>query len=187
MVGPSSLCRSERFLTGQHDALRDAGCVRMYIDRASGAKTDRPELTRALERLEPGDVLVAARLDRLGRSLPHLIDVVRELNERGIDFRFLSEALDTTSAGGRLLFHIAGAFAEFERDPIRERTLMGLAAAREQGRVGGRPRAMRRRSSPRREHCWPSGSRRRRRRRRSGSACGPWRGRWRHLVSCAVW
>jgi DNA invertase Pin-like site-specific DNA recombinase len=87
-------------------------------------------------------VLVVARLDRLGRSLPHLIEVVRELNDRGIDFRSLSEALDTTSPGGRLLFHIAAAFAEFERDLIRERTLMGLAAAREQGRVGGRPRAM---------------------------------------------
>lgn len=142
LIGYAPVSTSDQDPSGQHDALRDAGCVRVYTDRASGAKTGRPELARALERLEPGDVLVVARLDRLGRSLPHLIEVVRDLNERGIDFRSLSEALDTTSAGGRLLFHIAASFAEFERDLIRERTLMGLAAAREQGRVGGRPRAM---------------------------------------------
>lgn len=141
LIGYARVSTSGQDPTGQRDALRDAGCVRVYTDRAPGAKTDRLELVCALERLEPGDALVVARLDRLGRSLPHLIEVVRELNDRGIDFRSLSESLDMTSAGGRLLFHIARAFAEFERDSSASAPSWA-SPPREQGRVGGRPRAM---------------------------------------------
>ncbi len=99
----------------------------------------RPELTKVLDQLRPGDTLVVWRLDRLGRSIRHLIDQLADLQERGIGFRSLQEAIDTTSSGGRLVFHVFAALAEFERDLIRERTNAGLQAARARGRVGGRP------------------------------------------------
>ena len=123
----------------QHDALRAAGCARIYTDRVSGAREHRPDLDRLLERVDTGDTLVVWRLDRLGRNLRHLIDVVTGLGERGVQFRSLTESLDTSTAGGRLLFHIMGSIAEFERQLITERSLAGLAAARARGRTGGRP------------------------------------------------
>jgi DNA invertase Pin-like site-specific DNA recombinase len=126
----------------QLDALGRAGCYRTFVDRASGSLDGRPELAKVLDQLRPGDTLVVWRLDRLGRSLRHLIDTVAGLSERGIGLRSLGENIDTTTAGGKLVFHIFGALAEFERDLIRERTQAGLAAARARGRRGGRPRVM---------------------------------------------
>ena len=126
----------------QHDALRAAGCRWVWTDTASGSKTDRPELTEVMAALSEGDTLCVWRLDRLGRSLPHLIETVRGLEERGVGFRSLQEAIDTTTPGGRLVFHIFGSLAEFERDLIRERTQAGLTAARARGRLGGRPTVM---------------------------------------------
>src|SRR4029450_1012201 len=107
--------------------------------RPPAARTDRPTLTQVLDQLRPGDTLVVWKLDRLGRSLRHLVDTITELAERGIGFRSLQEAIDTTTPGGKLVFHVFAALAEFERDLIRERTAAGLAAARVRGRRGGRP------------------------------------------------
>jgi len=123
----------------QHDALTAAGCYRIFTDTASGALQSRPELDKLLDQLRPGDTLVVWRLDRLGRSIRHLIDQLSELQDRGIEFRSLQENIDTSSPGGRLVFHIFASLAEFERDLIRERTNAGLAAARARGRTGGRP------------------------------------------------
>jgi DNA invertase Pin-like site-specific DNA recombinase len=123
----------------QVDALERAGCYRVFTETASGARTDRPTLAQVLDQLRPGDTLVVWKLDRLGRSLRHLVDVVTGLAERGIGFRSLQEAIDTTTPGGKLVFHVFAALAEFERDLIRERTAAGLAAARARGRHGGRP------------------------------------------------
>ena len=111
----------------------------VFTDRVAGSTRDRPGLTSALECARQGDSLVVWRLDRLGRSLRNLIDVVRDLDERGVALVSLTESLDTGTPGGRLVFHVFGALAEFERDLTRERTMAGLAAARERGRVGGRP------------------------------------------------
>jgi DNA invertase Pin-like site-specific DNA recombinase len=123
----------------QQDALTAAGCYRIFTDKASGSLESRPELTKVLDQLRPGDTLVVWRLDRLGRSIRHLIDQLAALEDRGIGFRSLQEAIDTTSSGGRLVFHVFAALAEFERDLIRERTNAGLQAARARGRTGGRP------------------------------------------------
>ncbi|OQM77989.1 DNA-invertase hin [Rhodococcus sp. 66b] len=121
----------------QQDALNAAGCFRIWTDKASGAKTDRPELAAVMDALRPGDTLVVWRLDRLGRSLPHLIETVTQLEARGVAFKSLTEEINTTTPGGKLIFHIFGALAEFERNLIRERTMAGLSAARDRGRVGG--------------------------------------------------
>jgi len=123
----------------QLDALRAAGCDRIFVDKASGKLESRPALDDLLAQARRGDSLVVWRLDRLGRSLRHLIDVVADLERRGVGFVSLTESLDTTTPGGRLLFHLMGALAQFERELIRERTLAGLAAARTRGRTGGRP------------------------------------------------
>jgi DNA invertase Pin-like site-specific DNA recombinase len=122
----------------QLDALSTAGCKRTYVDHASGAKTDRPELAKAIDYARDGDVLVVWKLDRLGRSLPHLIAITGDLRTRGVQFRSLTEGIDTTTPAGRMYFHMLGALAEFERDLIRERTMAGLSAARARGRKGGR-------------------------------------------------
>ena len=122
----------------QTDALAEAGCDRVFSDQASGAASARPGLDRALEWLREGEVLVALRLDRLGRSMPHLVETVRDLQDRGVGFRSLTEGIDTTTPTGTLVFHIFGALAQFERDLIRERTAAGLTAARARGRKGGR-------------------------------------------------
>lgn len=122
----------------QLDALQKAGTDRVFIDRASGTLTDRPGLTSALECARAGDSLIVWRLDRLGRSLRHLIDTVGDLERRGVGLISLTEQIDTSTPGGRLIFHVFGALVEFERDLTRERTMAGLAAARARGRVGGR-------------------------------------------------
>jgi DNA invertase Pin-like site-specific DNA recombinase len=120
----------------QVDALKAAGCYRVFTETASGARPDRPTLELVLDQLRPGDTLVVWKLDRLGRSLRHLVGTVTGLAERGVGFRSLQEAIDTTTPGGRLVFHLFAALAEFARDLIRERTSAGLAAARARG---GRP------------------------------------------------
>jgi DNA invertase Pin-like site-specific DNA recombinase len=125
----------------QKDALIKGGCQKIYEDIASGAKSSRTGLDEALA-LREGDTLVVWKLDRLGRSLKHLIEVVTSLHEKGIGFKSLQENMDTTTPGGKLIFHVFGALAEFEREIIRERTNAGLTAARARGRKGGRPKVM---------------------------------------------
>ena len=142
LVGYARVSTHEQETSLQQDALEVAGCERIFADRASGALAERPELARALEYARQGDTLVVWRLDRLGRSLRDLIETVTALGERGVGFRSLTESIDTTTPGGRLVFHVFAALAEFERDLIRERTQAGLSAARARGRRGGRPPAM---------------------------------------------
>ncbi len=139
LVGYARVSSHDQNLDLQRDALRAAACIRIFEDKVSGAKTDRPGLSAALDFLRCGDTLVVWRLDRLGRSLPHFIATVEDLVSRSIGFRSLQEAIDTTTSGGRLVFQIFGALAEFERNLIRERTQAGLAAARARGRHGGQP------------------------------------------------
>lgn len=126
----------------QTDALANADCVRVFVDRMSGTDFDRPELAEALDHLRPDDSLVVWRLDRLGRSLRQLVDTVKQIEDKGADLVSLTESLDTSTPSGRLIFHVFGALAEFESDMIRERTNAGLAAARARGRTGGRPRVL---------------------------------------------
>jgi|SRR5579872_6656646 len=142
IIGYARVSTEEQTLALQQDALQAAGCSRIFTDTASGAKAERPGLTQALDHLREGDMLVVWRLDRLGRSLANLIELMTLLDERKIGFRSLTEQIDTTTSGGKLIFHIFGALAEFERNLIRERTLAGLAAARARGRQGGRPRLL---------------------------------------------
>ena len=142
LIGYARVSTSDQDPALQTDALAGAGCARTFTDQASGTLAERPELTRALDHLRAGDTLVVWRLDRLGRSLRHLVETIATLEDRGVGFRSLQEGIDTTSAGGRLVFHVFGAIAEFERELIRERTHAGLAAARARGRNGGRPRVM---------------------------------------------
>jgi DNA invertase Pin-like site-specific DNA recombinase len=142
LLGYARVSTSDQNPDLQLDALKGAGCFRVFVDRASGALDERPELTKALDQLRPGDTLVVWKLDRLGRSLRHLIDTVAELQRRDVGFRSLQESIDTTTPGGKLVFHLFGALAEFERDIIRERTNAGLDAARARGRAGGRPLRM---------------------------------------------
>jgi DNA invertase Pin-like site-specific DNA recombinase len=123
----------------QLDALKVAGCERSFVEKASGAQRDRPELQAALGYMRPGDTLVVWKLDRLARSLKQLIETVESLENRKMGFRSLTENIDTTTPGGRLTFHLFAALAEFERSIIKERTMAGLAAARSRGRKGGRP------------------------------------------------
>jgi DNA invertase Pin-like site-specific DNA recombinase len=139
-IGYARVSTEEQTLNLQLDALKATGCEQVFTDRVSGAKADRPGLTNALGHLRAGDTLVVWRLDRLGRSLPHLIETITALADRGVSFKSLTESIDTTHTGGRLIFHIFGALAEFERDLIRERTRAGLTAARARGRKGGHPR-----------------------------------------------
>ena len=123
----------------QRDALEKAGCDRLFVDTASGAKAHRPELDRMMELLREGDVVVVWRLDRLGRSVQNLVELMNRFQEMGVGFVSLNEAIDTTTPGGVLVFNIFAALAQFERDLIRERTNAGLEAARARGRRGGRP------------------------------------------------
>jgi DNA invertase Pin-like site-specific DNA recombinase len=142
LLGYSRVSTRDQDPALQLDALNDVGCSRIFADHVSGTVADRPELTRALDYVRPGDTLVVWRLDRLGRNLRHLIDTVNSLQERGVGFRSLRESIDTTTPSGRLIFHVFGALAEFERDLLSERTHAGLAAARARGRNGGRPPVM---------------------------------------------
>lgn len=138
VIGYGRVSTTDQDSALQEQALAAAGCERIFVDRASGALAHRPELDAALAYLRGGDTLVVWRLDRLGRSLRHLLETVGALGEREVGFKSLAEALDTTTSSGRLLFAIVGAIAEFERELIRERTQAGLAAARARGRTGGR-------------------------------------------------
>ena len=142
LIGYARVSTLDQTLALQQDALTEASCEHIFTDTASGTRTDRPGLTDALSHLRPGDTLVVWRLDRLGRSLGHLIDTIKDLQGRGIHFKSLQEQLDTGTSGGKLVFHVFGALAEFERDLVRERTHAGLAAARARGRLFGRPRRL---------------------------------------------
>ena len=142
LIGYARVSTQQQTLALQQDALKQAACDRLFTDTLSGAKAERPGLAEALDFLRAGDTLVVWRLDRLGRSLPHLIATVTALAERGIGFKSLTEQIDTTTPNGKLVFHVFGALAEFERDLIRERTQAGLRAARARGRVGGRPKSL---------------------------------------------
>jgi DNA invertase Pin-like site-specific DNA recombinase len=126
----------------QTDALEKVGCERIYVEHASGAKASRPELDRMLEALRPGDTVIVWRLDRLGRNLEHLIQLVNQFTENNIGFRSLTEQLDGTTAQGRMFLNLAGTFAQYEREGIIERTKAGLRAAKARGHIGGRPKAL---------------------------------------------
>lgn len=138
LIGYERVSSSDQVLDLQHDALKEAGCEHIFSEKLSGANAIRPELAAVLAFLRPGDTLVVWRLDRLGRTLKDLLVIIEDLNTQGVGFKSLSESLDTTSSGGKLIFSIFGAIAEFERQLIRERTVAGLAAARARGRKGGR-------------------------------------------------
>jgi DNA invertase Pin-like site-specific DNA recombinase len=142
LIGYARVSTHDQTLYLQQDALKKAECSKIFTDVISGAKAERKGLEEALSYIRKGDTLVVWRLDRLGRSLPHLITTMTDLEERGIGFKSLTENIDTTTSGGKLIFHIFGALAEFERNLIRERTTAGLTAARARGRRGGRPKAL---------------------------------------------
>jgi len=141
-IGYARVSTHDQTLDLQKDALEKIGCAKIFTDTASGARIERKGLDEALDYVREGDSLVVWRLDRLGRSLKHLIETVTTLNNKKIGFKSITENIDTTTSGGKLIFHIFGALAEFERDIIRERTNAGLQAARARGRLGGRPKAL---------------------------------------------
>ncbi len=141
-IGYARVSTLDQNLELQTDALEKAGCEKIFTDRASGAKDDRQGLSDAIEFSRAGDSLVVWKLDRLGRSLKHLIETINQLHEKKVGFVSVQESIDTTTSGGKLIFHVFGALAEFERELIRERTNAGLASARARGRLGGRPKAM---------------------------------------------
>lgn len=141
-IGYARVSMKEQSFNLQVDALRVAGCEKIYMETASGARTERPELNELLRNIRSGDVLVIWKLDRLGRSLRHLVDMVSVLLDKGVGLQSLNDPVDTTTAQGRLTFNIFASLAEFERDLIRERTHAGLSAARARGRNGGRPKGI---------------------------------------------
>jgi DNA invertase Pin-like site-specific DNA recombinase len=142
LIGYARVSTADQNLDLQIDALTKAGCEKIFSDKVSGVKSDRSGLSEALNFMRKGDTICVWKLDRLGRSLKHLIETVLVLQSAGKGFRSLQEHIDTTTSGGKLFFHIFGAIAEFERDVIRERTRAGLTAARARGRLGGRPRLL---------------------------------------------
>ncbi len=142
LIGYARVSTADQTINLQQDALEQADCSKIFTDTISGAKTERVGLEQALAYVRPGDMLVVWRLDRLGRSLKHLIETITALHDRGIGFKSITENIDTTTSGGKLVFHIFGALAEFERDIIRERTQAGLQAARARGKKGGRPKVL---------------------------------------------
>ncbi|MDR1926305.1 MAG: recombinase family protein [Endomicrobium sp.] len=142
LVGYSRVSTNDQSLDSQIDQLKKVGCERIFTDIVSGSKSERKNLTEMLDFVREGDTIVVCRLDRLGRGLKDLIDIITFLEKREINFKSISESMDTSTSTGKLLFHVAGAFAEFERNIIRERTNAGLASARARGRVGGRPKKM---------------------------------------------
>jgi DNA invertase Pin-like site-specific DNA recombinase len=140
LIGYARVSTQDQTLNLQMDALETIGCTKIFTDTISGSATQRSGLDEVLEYVREGDTLVVWKLDRLGRSLKHLIETITNLNNRNIGFKSITENIDTTTSGGKLIFHIFGALAEFERDIIRERTNAGLQAARARGRIGGRPK-----------------------------------------------
>ena len=142
LIGYARVSKHEQNLDLQLDALKAAGCEKIFKDKISTLKEERKGLQEALDFLRPGDVLVVWKLDRLGRTLKQLIELVAMFNQKGIGFKSLKETIDTTTSTGKLIFHIFGALAEFERDIIRERTQAGLDAARARGHEGGRPKSL---------------------------------------------
>ncbi|GAB3753090.1 recombinase family protein [Spirosoma pomorum] len=140
--GYARVSTHEQILDLQIDALKAAGCERIYQEKASGSKAERPELVRMLDQLRTGDTVVIWKLDRLGRSLAHLIKLVSDLEEQGVGLLSLNDPIDTTTPQGRLVFRIFASLAEFERDVIRERTMAGVASARRRGRLLGRPKGL---------------------------------------------
>ena len=142
LIGYARVSTIDQNLDLQQDALKKAGCKKIFTDKASGSTSDRPGLNEALSFAREGDTLTVWRLDRLGRSMKHLIDTVKLLEERGVGFKSVQESIDTVTPGGRLVFLIFGALAEFELNLIRERTIAGLAAARLRGKIGGRRPAL---------------------------------------------
>jgi DNA invertase Pin-like site-specific DNA recombinase len=143
LIGYARVSTADQNSELQIDALEKVGCEKIFIDEGvSGSKTDRPQLNKALEHCRKGDTIVVWKLDRLGRSLPHLLEIVGGLADRGVQFKSIQETIDTSTPGGKLVFHVFCSLAEFERDLIRERTNAGLAAARARGRVGGRPSSL---------------------------------------------
>ena len=141
-IGYARVSTADQDLSPQLDVLHERGCDPVYAEQASGKSDARPELAQALKALRAGDTLVVWRLDRLGRSLPHLISTVAELAARGVGFESITEAIDTGTASGKLVFNIFASLADFERHLISERTRAGLSAARARGRMGGRPPAL---------------------------------------------
>lgn len=139
LIGYARVSTQDQNVDLQKDELLKIGCEKVFEEKASGAKTDRPVLQQAIEYCREGDTLVVWKLDRFGRSLKDLIERVKELETKNIGLKVLQENIDTSSAGGKLIFHLFGALAEFERDIVRERTKAGLQSARARGRVGGRP------------------------------------------------
>ena len=142
LIGYARVSTQDQTPELQLDALQRIGCEKIFTEKASGSQRDRPQLKTALEYVRSGDTLVVWKLDRLARSLKQLIETIEQLKERDVDFRSLTEAIDTATPGGRLTFHIFGALAEFERSLIQERTQAGLASARARGKRGGRPPAL---------------------------------------------
>lgn len=142
LIGYARVSTDDQNLDLQRDALQQAGCDKIYTDQQSGVSTDHSGLDTVLEVARSGDTLVIWRLDRLGRSLKNLIHLVEQLERQGVGLKSLQENIDTTTSGGRLVFHLFGALAEFERNLIRERTRAGLSAARARGRQGGRPKLL---------------------------------------------
>ena len=141
-IGYARVSTGDQSLALQHDALQNAQCEQIYTDVTRGKDRDRPQLNQCLKVLRAADILIVWRLDRLGRSLSHLIKIPQDLENRAIHFKILKENIDTTTPAGKLMFHVVDALAEYERELIRERTLAGLKAARARGRGGGRPQAL---------------------------------------------
>lgn len=142
LIGYARVSTLEQNPNLQTDALKAAGCEKIFIEKISGTVAERPELNKLKDQLRKGDTLVVWRLDRLGRSLKDLIEWVNYLDTQGVAFKSIQEGFDTGTSGGRLVFHMFGALAEFERNLIKERTMAGLTAARSRGRVGGRPKKL---------------------------------------------
>lgn len=142
LIGYARVSTQDQNLDLQIDALRKAGCTKVFEDKLSGSRADRPGLTKALEILREGDTLIIWKLDRLGRSVKHLVDLVGELHAREVQFRSLTDAIDTSTPSGRFFFHVMASLAEMERELTVERTRAGLEVARQLGRTGGRKRQM---------------------------------------------
>ena len=142
IIGYARVSTEDQHLDAQIAALKEAGAERIFADKISGSKRSRPELDRMLDQLRFGDVVLVSKYDRLARSLVDLLDIVAQIEVTKAGFRSLAEDIDTTTPAGRLIFHVFASIAQFERERIRERTIEGLKAAREKGRIGGRPRAL---------------------------------------------